>query len=145
MKNEKQKNIPKNCSETGAASWKLRFQKLLCVALGLVILAVGIHFGTSVQVTALAIPDHYGTGYGIENLENLSNEQSFEGIRCKDKTNKVYALSFGENENGLVTLARISQNHSLYGYTFEIALGGSVILDVKYENGLPISNGSFFG
>lgn len=152
MKHEKQMNAPKHPSGVKAAFQRLRLQKLICVVLGSCLLAVGLYFGLgrNIQAKALAIPSDYGTGYEVEQLDNVANEQSFAGILCKDKANKVYTLTFSDAANGLVTLARISQNGSLDGYTFEIALGGAIELGVNYENddpisGDPISDGSFFG
>ncbi|MGN0493921.1 MAG: hypothetical protein ACI4F7_09765, partial [Acutalibacteraceae bacterium] len=148
MKPKKQINVQKIFADAKAALCKLRFKKLICVIAGIGVLAVGLHIWSSMPAAAeeLTIPTDYGVGYEIANLDNLENGGSFNGILCKDKVNKVFTLLFSDDVNGLVTLARISQNSSLDGYTFEIALGGSVILDVKYgEGGKAISDGSFFG
>ncbi|MDD6203932.1 MAG: hypothetical protein PUC05_02915 [Firmicutes bacterium] len=94
----------------------------------------------------LAVPADYGTGYEIENLTGLAPGGTFEGIQKKDANR--FLLTFDEQYNGLVTLARISQNDSLAGFTFEISHGKLIELDVKYDNGTPqkpISAGSFFG
>ncbi|MGN1095673.1 MAG: hypothetical protein ACI4QR_04725, partial [Eubacteriales bacterium] len=146
MKNKKQKAVN---NRSGGVITALRRPRalLILLAAGICLLAVIMYgvFATPVKA-ALSIPADYGTGYGVENLTSLENEAVFEGIICKDKVNKSFLLSFDEGANGLVTLARISQNSSLEGYTFEISLGSLVELNVKYdENHSPISGGSFFG
>lgn len=97
------------------------------------------------QVKALTIPNDYGAGYNDSLLTALEVNEQYEGIVCVEKGTR-YNLVFDENNNGLVTLARFSQNSSFAGYTFEINYGASVPLGINYdENGNPVSDGSFFG
>ena len=91
-------------------------------------------------------PTDYGNNYEVEKIDSLEvNSGSFEGIIKSGDKSFVLVYNLDENVNGLITLARISQNDSLKGYTFNIAFGTSVSLNIKYENNNPILNESFFG
>lgn len=105
------------------------------------------NFG-ALKANALTIPKDYATGYGVENIDNLELNETFAGIVCSDKANKEYILQFTADVNGLVTLARISHNDSLQGYTFALNYGGLITLQVNYDaedTSTPVSAGSFFG
>lgn len=121
---------------------------LLYFAISIFAVTLSVFNFGSIKANALAIPEDYAAGYGVENIGNLENNNSFEGIICSDKENKEYILQFSGDVNGLVTLARISHNSSLQGYTFAINYGGLITLQVNYDaedTTKPISAGSFFG
>ncbi|MGN0804648.1 MAG: beta strand repeat-containing protein [Candidatus Coproplasma sp.] len=112
-----------------------------------VILSI-FNWNGGLRADALTIPEDYATGYGVENIDGLEVNGAFEGVICSDKENKEYILQFTGDVNGLVTLARISHNDSLQGYTFAINYGGLITLQVNYDaedTTTPISSGSFFG
>lgn len=153
MKHKKQSNFQKIFADVKVVLCKFRFKKLLCVIMGICVLAVGLYIWNSIPVAAadLKIPGDYGDGYGIDKLEaldpNQEDKKSFEGIICEDQNNNIFTISYdpANNLNGLVTLARISHTNSLAGYTFKIAYAGIIELDVKNEGETPVSAGSFFG
>ena len=97
MKHQK-KNCRKNLADIKAALGKLRFRKMLCVFVGIGILAVGLLIWSSFPAAAeeLAIPADYGVGYGIENLEGLSQGANVEGIVCENKDKKIFGNSLIE-------------------------------------------------
>lgn len=121
---------------------------LLFFAISIFAVTLSVFNFGSIKANALAIPEDYATGYGVERISDLKNNNSFEGIICSDKENKEYILEVSDDVNGLVTLARISHNSSLEGYTFAINSGGLITLQVNYDaedTTKPISAGSFFG
>lgn len=120
---------------------------LLCAAMLLSVLGLFVPVWINgLRAKAFEIPDDYGTDYGVENLEAMNNNDTFEGIICSDKEHKEYNLVFSEAVNGFVTLARISHTSSLDGYVFTVNYGGLISLKVNFdENKAPVSAGSFFG
>ena len=121
-----------------------RIRMLLGVVLAVGLLTV-LFFRESGVAKALAIPADYGAEYGIENLEKLTEGVAFQGI-IRQKGENTFLLQFTDSVNGLVTLARISQNSSLAGYTFQISHGQEIKLGVKKDgSGNAVSEGSFFG
>lgn len=152
MKHEKQSNFQKIIVDAKAVLCKFRFKKLLSVIFVIGVLAVNLHIWSSISVAAaeLTIPDDYEVDYTeLDNLDpSQEDKKSFEGIICENKDNKIFTISYNpeNNVNGLVTLARISHTSSLKGYTFKIANGFTIELNVKYdERGNVITGGSFFG
>ena len=57
-------------------------------------------------------------------------------------TDKTYSI---DNEQGFVTLARVSRSADLAGYTFRIAARDTFSLKIDLKNGKPVSDTSFFG
>lgn len=117
----------------------------LCLALSAALIAVFSYMLLSMpaQADELTIPGDYKTGYGIENLNDWTDNKLPGLVK---KGDKHFQLTFEGNNNGLVTLARLSQNDSLEGYTFEIFETTLIQLGVIYdESNQVISDGSFFG
>lgn len=114
-----------------------------CAAVCVVVLALLLYGFFAAPARALTIPGDYGIS--IDDLAALETGGTYEGIICTDKENKQYNLTFDNNVNGLVTLARISHTNSLERYKFNISLGATISLGVNYNGSDPVSEGSFFG
>lgn len=147
MKHERKNSGKHYRIANNGAMKRHRAMTAVCILALAGVLTMALFAVFAIQAKAeLAIPDDYGTGYGADKLTELAAGETFQGIQKKNDNS--FLLIFEGEYNGLVTLARISQNSSLEGMTFEISHGKLIELEVKYDNGIPqkpVSAGSFFG
>lgn len=142
------KSTKENNTTRGKSTKRRLLTALFCALAFAVLFAAVLSDRGDRQVYGLEIPAKYGEGYGVENIKGLVKDEQYKGIICVDPAAKRFNLAF-DTDNGLITLARISQNSSLEGYVFEINYGGLIVLEiVRDENGNVDEeklDSSFFG
>ena len=142
------KSTKENNTTRGKSTKRRLLTALFCALAFAVLFAAVLSDRGDRQVYGLEIPAKYGEGYGVGNIDGLVKDEQYKGIICVNPAEKRFNLAF-DTDNGLITLARISQNDSLEGYVFEINYGGLIVLEiVRDENGNVDEeklDGSFFG
>lgn len=105
----------------------------LSVFMAMAVVLVMLLAGRS-KAFALEIP----SGYALE-LEDLTSADS--GISAVEGGNNKYQIN---NEQGFVTLARVSQNNNLEGYTFQIAARAQFNLSTHDSSGQLLDKAQAF-